>query len=179
VEWGIGHIPWRTPNLEPMYHSSQPLRGKQLRSSWHSTGTIESYEMDLLHRDDDDSDDDGDGDGEEDDVVSQFSFREYCTQLRNNNPAVLPAPGTSFRLHPLLNASKRIQLADVLIQSAPFIKHIALSTNDYYAEEGNDDDRSARAIGTYLSASKYLKRVDLSHTFLDRILRSGSTIFSC
>jgi hypothetical protein len=92
VEWGIGHIPWRTPNLEPMYHSSQPLRGKQLRSSWHSTGTIESYEMDLLHRDDDDSDDDGDGDGEEDDVVSQFSFREYCTQLRNNNPAVLPPP---------------------------------------------------------------------------------------
>jgi hypothetical protein len=66
--------------------------GDFLNDDIDSTGTIESYEMDLLHRDDDDSDDDGDGDEEEDDVVSQFSFREYCTQLRNNNPAVLPPP---------------------------------------------------------------------------------------
>jgi hypothetical protein len=83
-------------------------------------------------------------------VSLSSTFLEFCRNVRNNDPSILPEPGEPLRITHL-SEKEGMELADALLENAS-IAHLKLKTN-YYTKS------SAEAMGQYVRNSKCLQRI--------------------
>jgi hypothetical protein len=85
-------------------------------------------------------------------VSLSSTFREFCRNVRNNDPSILPEPGEPLRIANL-SEKEDMELADALLEntSVTFLQ-LEMERNRY-------SKSSAEAMAKYVSTSKRLQRV--------------------
>jgi Ran GTPase-activating protein (RanGAP) involved in mRNA processing and transport len=104
----------------------------------------------------------------EDRTSTSPTFREYCNQLRANDPTVLPRDNFPFKIGPLLSENEHIELADALTHNT-CVQRIFMELDDY-------TERSAQAMAEYFHTSKVLRGVILSGSRSDS---ESQRVLSC
>jgi Ran GTPase-activating protein (RanGAP) involved in mRNA processing and transport len=108
----------------------------------------------------------------DDDSLSP-EFLEFCANVRNNDPSVLPEFGRPFRIVCRSGEKEDIELADALLENNN-VKYLELHTTKYR-------NLSAEAMAEYVRTSKHLQRIDWLSFYMmnDPRLQHHEEMFCC
>jgi hypothetical protein len=103
-----------------------------------------------------------------------WTFLEFCAQVRNNDPSILPEPGKPFKIRQRhLSEKEDIELADAVLENTS-VTYLELKTQDY-------TKRSAEAMAKYVRTSKHVQHIrwPMNLSTDDRALKQREDMFCC